>query len=95
MANSKRSYNAWMRHPSPWAVIEAAPEDDQARDAALARIIDTCLEMQLVRRHESVGYQPFSVISACWPPSATIPTVSGTKPVHGCWVACLAVRPRQ
>lgn len=51
----------WQRVSNPWRVVEAATEDETARDAAVVRIIDTCLELQLVRRHDSVGYQPFSV----------------------------------
>ncbi len=51
----------WQRVANPWRVVEAALADDTARDAAVIRIIDTCLELQLVRRHDSVGYQPFSV----------------------------------
>ena len=51
----------WKRVPTPWAVVEAAAESETARDAAVVRIIDTMLELQLVYRHESVGYQPFSV----------------------------------
>lgn len=51
----------WKRVANPWRVVEAAAGDEAARDAAVVRIIDTCLELQLVRRHDSVGYQPFSV----------------------------------
>ena len=55
------SYDDWMAKANPWAVVEAAATDSTARDAAVSRIINTMLEMQLVRRHNSVGYQPFSV----------------------------------
>ncbi|WP_136247949.1 hypothetical protein [Halomonas borealis] len=51
----------WQRVENPWRVLAAAATDEAARDAAVIRIIDTCLEQQLVRRHDSVGYQPFSV----------------------------------
>ncbi|MCL7938813.1 hypothetical protein M8009_00655 [Halomonas sp. ATCH28] len=51
----------WQRVASPWRVVEAAATDEVARDAAVIRIIDTCLELQLVLRHDSLGYQPFSV----------------------------------
>lgn len=51
----------WQRVANPWRVLEAAAIDEAARDVAVIRIIDTCLELQLVRRHDSVGYQPFSV----------------------------------
>ncbi|MDR5867939.1 hypothetical protein [Halomonas koreensis] len=51
----------WKKHPNPWAVVEAAATDSTARDAAVSRLIDTMLELQLVRRHDGVGYQPFSV----------------------------------
>ncbi|WFM72943.1 hypothetical protein [Halomonas sp. CKK8] len=51
----------WQRVASPWRVLEAAATDETARDVAVIRIIDSCLELQLVRRHDSVGYQPFSV----------------------------------
>ncbi|MDI5890622.1 hypothetical protein [Halomonas rhizosphaerae] len=51
----------WQRVASPWRVVEAAATEEAARDAAVIRIIDTMLELQLIRRHDSVGYQPFSV----------------------------------
>lgn len=51
----------WQRVSNPWRVVQAAANDEVARDAALVRIIDTCLEIQLVRRHDNLGYQPFSV----------------------------------
>lgn len=64
------TYDDWMKVGSPWAVIEAAASDDKARDAAVSRIIDTMLELQLVRRHDGVGHQPFSV--------------TGNVPMPGC-----------
>lgn len=51
----------WQRVANPWRIVEAAATDEHARDAAVVRIIDTMLELQLVRRHDGVGYQPFSV----------------------------------
>lgn len=51
----------YMKMDSPWAVVRAAAMSDTARDAAVSRIIDTMLDLQLVRRHDGVGYQPFSV----------------------------------
>lgn len=51
----------YLKMGSPWAVVRAAAVSDAARDAAVSRIIDTMLDLQLVRRHDSVGYQPFSV----------------------------------
>lgn len=54
-------YDDWLNISNPWAVIEAAVRSDAARDAAVKRIIDTMLELQLDMRHENIGYQPFSV----------------------------------
>lgn len=51
----------YLKMGSPWAVVRAAAVSDAARDAAVSRIIDTMLDLQMVRRHDSVGYQPFSV----------------------------------
>ena len=45
---------------NPWRVIEAAQRDARAQDAAVVRIIDTMLELQLDYRHQNAGYQPFS-----------------------------------
>lgn len=58
---SRMTYDEWMRVPSPWRVVEAAAGDERARDAAVSRIIDTMLELQLEIRHQNPGYQPFSV----------------------------------
>lgn len=55
------TYDDWMRVPSPWRVVSAAATDERARDAAVSRIIDTMLELQLETRHQNPGYQPFSV----------------------------------
>lgn len=55
------TYDDWLNVSNPWAVIEAAVRSDAARDAAVKRIIDTMLELQLDMRHENIGYQPFSV----------------------------------
>lgn len=38
-----------------------AKSDERARDAAVSRIIDIMLELQLDYLHENPGYQPFSV----------------------------------
>lgn len=53
-------FDEWKRVSSPWRVVEAAQTDERARDAAVVRIIDTMLELQLDCRHEQTGYQPFS-----------------------------------
>lgn len=55
------NYDEWLNVSNPWAVVEAAVRSDAARDAAVKRIIDTMLELQLDMRHENIGYQPFSV----------------------------------
>lgn len=55
------TFDDWLRVESPWRLIEAAASNETACDAAVSRIIDTMLELQLVRRHDGVGYQPFSV----------------------------------
>ncbi|RUR38528.1 hypothetical protein [Vreelandella populi] len=55
------TYDDWLNVSNPWAVVEAAVRSDVARDAAVKRIIDTMLELQLDMRHENIGYQPFSV----------------------------------
>ena len=51
----------WVHVSSPWRVVDAAQTDERARDAAVVRIIDTMLELQLDCRHENPGYQPFSL----------------------------------
>ncbi len=64
MNNVKRSamqVDEWKRIANPWRVIDAAQTNERARDAAVSRIIDTMLELQLDCRHENPGYQPFSV----------------------------------
>ena len=53
-------FDEWKRVANPWHVIEAAQRDELARDAAVVRIIDTMLELQLDYRHKNAGYQPFS-----------------------------------
>lgn len=55
-----RTYDQWMRERDVWRVIEAASEDSKARDAAVARIIDTMLEVQLDYSHVSPGWPPIS-----------------------------------
>lgn len=54
-------FDEWVRIENPWRVVEAAVSDDRARDAAVSRIIDTMLELQLDCRHSNPGFQPFSV----------------------------------
>ncbi|UTD54797.1 MULTISPECIES: hypothetical protein [unclassified Halomonas] len=49
------------RIENPWRLVEAAKTDEAARNAAVARIIDTMLELQLDYRHDNPGFQPFSV----------------------------------
>jgi len=44
-------FDEWKRVANPWRVIEAAQRDERARDAAVVRIIDTMLELQLDYRH--------------------------------------------
>lgn len=58
---SSMQFDEWKRVANPWRVVEAAQYDERARDAAVVRIIDTMLELQLDCRHENPGYQPFSV----------------------------------
>lgn len=53
-------FDEWKRVANPWRVVEAAQTNERARDAAVSRIIDTMLELQLDYRHEGTGYQPFS-----------------------------------
>ena len=57
------NYDDWLNVSNPWVAVEAAARSDAARDAAVKRIIDTMLELQLDMRHENIGYQPFSVAS--------------------------------
>lgn len=58
---SVMQFDEWKRVANPWRVIEAAQRDERARDAAVVRIIDTMLELQLDYRHQNIGHQPFSV----------------------------------
>ena len=58
---SSMQFDEWKRVANPWRVVEASQHDERARDAAVVRIIDTMLELQLDCRHENPGYQPFSV----------------------------------
>lgn len=61
-----RSFDDWMRETNPWRVIEAAAHDERARDAAVSRIIDTMLEVQLDYSRVSPGWPPISSTSlAC------------------------------
>lgn len=53
-------FDEWKRVANPWRVVEAAQTNERARDAAVSRIIDTMLELQLDYRHEGAGYPPFS-----------------------------------
>ncbi|GGC83940.1 hypothetical protein [Vreelandella lutescens] len=54
-------FDEWKRVSNPWRVVEAAKTNEAARNAAVARIIDTMLELQLDYRHDNPGFQPFSV----------------------------------
>lgn len=80
------TYDDWAKHPNPWAVIEAAATDGAARDAAVSRLIDTMLELQLVRRHDGVGYQPFSS-------TGTTPMPGSGKAVDQAMLAAERYRP--
>lgn len=53
----------WKHVSNPWLVVEASQTDERARYAAVSRIIDTMLELQLDCRHQNPGYQPFSPIA--------------------------------
>lgn len=55
-----KSYDDWMA-VSPWQAMEAAPENDRAMDATIKRMIDTMLELQLVKRHDPDGWPPISI----------------------------------
>lgn len=81
-----KTYDEWMAKASPWAVVEAAAADATARDAAVSRIIDTMLELQLVRRHDSVGYQPFSV-------TGNVPMPGSGKAIDQCMLAAEKYHP--
>ena len=76
----------WQRVANPWRVVEAAQEDEAARDAAVVRIIDTMLEQQLVRRHDQVGYQPFSI-------TGNVPMPGSGRAVDQCMLAAQRYRP--
>ncbi|WP_299231691.1 hypothetical protein [uncultured Halomonas sp.] len=76
----------WKRVANPWTVVEAAAESEAARDAAVVRIIDTLLELQLDRRHEQVGYQPYSV-------TGNVPMPRSTRAVDQCALAAERYRP--
>lgn len=54
------SYDEWVRVDNPWRVVEAAASSDAARDAAVTRIIDTMLEIQLDHDHIKPGWPPVS-----------------------------------
>ena len=58
---TQMQFDDWKRVANPWRVVEAAKSDERARDAAVSRIIDTMLELQLDYRHDNPGFQPFSV----------------------------------
>lgn len=83
---SSMTREEWQRVGNPWRIVEAAQEDEAARDAAVVRIIDTCLELQLVRRHDSVGYQPFSV-------TGNIPMPGSGKAIDQAMMAAEKYRP--
>lgn len=54
------TYDEWMRVRSPWDVVSAAAHDRAAADAAVSRIIDTMLEIQLDYDHVRPGWPPVS-----------------------------------
>jgi hypothetical protein len=76
----------WKREGNPWRVVEASAKCENAKQAALERIIDTLLELQLERRHEGVGHQPFSV-------TGNIPMPGSGKAVDQCMMAAERYRP--
>ncbi|AYF32308.1 hypothetical protein CUU95_00005 [Vreelandella alkaliphila] len=53
-------FDEWKRVSSPWRVVEAAQTDERARDAAVVRIIDTMLQLQLDCRHEQTAISPLA-----------------------------------
>lgn len=55
------TYDQWLKVSNPWTVVEAASDSSDACQAALVRVIDTMLELQLDFRHKNPGFQPFSV----------------------------------
>ncbi|GEK48448.1 hypothetical protein HPA02_27310 [Bisbaumannia pacifica] len=56
-----RDYDYWLKAGNPWSVVAAAPGSEGARQAALTRIIDTMLELQLDHRHISPGWPAVSI----------------------------------
>ncbi|MDR5858199.1 hypothetical protein FZZ93_01160 [Halomonas eurihalina] len=76
----------WLKVANPWRIVEAAAYDELARDAAVVRIIDTCLELKLVRRHDSVGYKPFSV-------TGTVPMPGSGRNIDQAMLAAERYRP--
>lgn len=54
-------YDRWMQMSNPWAVMRAAALSEGARQAAVSRIIDTMLELQLDYRHISPGWSSVSI----------------------------------
>jgi len=85
-ALGRLSVDDWKRMTSPWHVVEAAARYENARQAALVRIIDTMLELQLVCRHESVGYQPFSV-------TGNVPMPGSGRAIDQCMLAAERYHP--
>lgn len=55
-----RTYDQWMRHGNVWDVVRAAADDEVARQAAVSRIINTMLEVQLDYSHVAPGWPPVS-----------------------------------
>lgn len=55
-----RTYDQWMRHDNAWDVVRAAEHDEAARQAAVSRIIDTMLQVQLDYSHVRPGWPPIS-----------------------------------
>ncbi|MBW5802028.1 hypothetical protein [Halomonas elongata] len=76
----------WQKVDNPWRIVEAAAYDSHARDAAVVRIIDTCLELKLVRRHDGVGYRPFSV-------TGTVPMPGSGRNIDQAMLAAERYRP--
>lgn len=54
------TFDEWKRVDDPWKVVAAAKACTNAREAAVSRIIDTMLQLQLEYRHINPGYAPFS-----------------------------------
>lgn len=80
------THDEWLKVANPWRIVEAAAYDERARDAAVMRIIDTCLELKMVRRHDCVGYKPFSV-------TGTVPMPGSGRNIDQAMLAAERYRP--